>query len=159
MESDREKGITALFILIIIVISSYYLIEIQKSTSIKFTGVMDTFYSNDNVKILESKWSIILKDSKIHFTAIFTELNIDENNSKEFEDRYDYYKLEMEDYYEIVDFEDGIYYSSGTMIVEKNGKHSDEWEGTEIYIHPDDWNNQLCIYYEELWMFGSILPQ
>ena len=159
MEKKRKISIVALFFLILTISSVYVSAQIDLPTSVRYRGVLDTFYSDEQVKIVESKWFANLKkDGRIRFTASFTELNIEEDAPGDIVGGYDYFKMEMEGYYEIADEEDGIYYFSGTMYVEKIGRDSFVWEDTEIYIHPDDWGNQLCIYYQELWMFGSILP-
>jgi hypothetical protein len=151
----------ALFLLILTVSSVYVSAqEEEMPTSVRFKGVLDTFYSDEQVKIVESKWFANLKkDGRVRFTASFTELNIEEDAPGDIVGGYDYFKMEMNvDSYDM-DTEDGIYVFSGTMYVEKIGRDSFEWEDTEIYIHPDDWGNQLCIYYGDTWFFGSILPQ
>ena len=160
MEIKRKVSIIALFLLIL-TMGSVYASAKGPPTSLKYRGVLDTFYSDENVKIVQSMWHAnLLPNEKARFTATFTELNIEDDAPGDIIGGYDYFKMSMEGQWELVDEEDGIYYFSGTMYVKKIGRDPFEWEEAEIYIHPDDWGNQLCIYNEPtgLWMFGSLLP-
>ena len=127
-------------------------------TDVEFNGVFDTFYCDPHVKIVESLWSVIIReDGTASFSCTFTELNIEEDAPGDIVGGYDYFVTSMSgDYW--IDRLDGIYVFDGVMSWEKNGKPLSTID-TTVYVHPDDYGNQLVVVWDpEGWMFGSILP-
>jgi hypothetical protein len=58
----------------------------------------------------------------------------------------------------VMDRLDGIYVIDGVMSWMKNGESLAEME-TTVYIHPDDYGNQLVYVWDTGWIHGSLLPQ
>ena len=128
-------------------------------TDVEFHGVLDTFYCDPNVKIVESEWNATIRDDgTASFSCSFTELNIREDAPGDVVGGYDYFVISMSGDY-VMDRLDGIYVIDDVMTWMKNGVPLST-KDTTVYIHPDDYGNQLVVVWNpDRWIFGSILPE